>query len=492
MKRPVVLVGKADITANYKTNEKSAARLAADAVLEALENANLPRRVLDDADGVVAVPSLAISAEFSSFVAQFLETSWRTAFSCPNGGSSPVDALNGAARRIGSGGDDFLVLCGGENMNTLQRMQPHVHMAALQILAVSLYSKREIDVEAAMIPTTYAFYGNTHAARNKIGLNTLQRAYADMIAEYSQVAARYPPSKSKELVTPREVLDSGPITTPFTRLMCANPYLEQGAAVLAMSEEKARSLGIGEDRWVYVHGSGYCADHSSVEEERDFSRMWAAKLAILEALAQAGIPLDALEEQVPRLDIYSCFPSVVHNIVDMLGLKFEDCRRFTAAGGLARRGGAGSLYSFSAICAMMDRLVEEGGRGLIYGLGGASSSHGACVLGKEPATVPAGRPDSDDLAEARRAYAAIPRVTADPDPNGEADIATYSVIFANPIKARGHKPYAVCVGRRENRQFIARLEGADPAELAEKDPADIVGRTCKIEPAKKGTVNMVL
>ncbi|MFH1539763.1 MAG: hypothetical protein ABIH66_12475, partial [bacterium] len=69
---------------------------------------------------------------------------------------------------------------------------------------------------------------------------------------------------------------------------------------------------------------------------------------------------------------------------------------------------------------------------------------------------------------------------------------TYSVIHANPIKAKGHKPYAVCVGRRENRQFIARLEGADPAELAEKDPADVVGRTCRIEPAEKGTVKMVL
>lgn len=492
MGRSVVLVGKSDISVDYKTNEKGAARLAADAVLEALENTNLPRRTLDQADGVIAVPSLAISAEFPSFVAQYLETAWRTASSFTNGGSSPIDSINEAARRISAGTADFLVLCGGENLNTLQRVQPHIHMASMQILMASLYSKREIDAEAAVIPASYAFYGAAHAAANNISLDALQRDYAYMIAEFSHRAAEYAPSKSKGIVEPREVVDSEPVATPFTKLMCANPFLDQGAALLVMSEEKARALGISPDRWVYIHGGGYCTDHSAVEEEKDFSRMWAAKLAILEALENAGIAPDAIEDRISLFDIYSCFPSVVHNVVHMLGLKFENCRRFTTAGGLARRGGAGSLYSFSAVCAMMDRITAQGGTGLIYGLGGASSSHGACVLGKEPAAAAGAHPGSGALEQARRDYAEIPRVTIDQAPEGEADIVTYSVIYANPLKSRGHEPYAVCVGRRENRQFVARLQGAEPAELAKKDPADIIGRTCKIEPAKKGTFNMLL
>ena len=491
MKRPVVLVGKADITVDYKTNDRSAAYIAADAIQQALENTGLERDVIHQADGMFTVPSLAVSAEFPSYVAQFLGTAWRTATSCTNGGSSPVDCLNQAAQRIGSGDADFLVLCGGENLNTLQRLQPHIHMASMQVLMATLYTQREMDVEAAVIPATYAFYGMAHAAKNNISLKTIQQTYADIISDFSHTAAQYPPSKSKEPVTAQEIMDSGPAAVPFSKLMCANPYLDQGAAVLVMSEDKARALGIDPSRWVYVHGGGFCTDHSSVEVEKDFSRLWAARLAILEALANAGCPHDAIEDHISYFDLYSCFPSVVYNVVDTMGLEHPDFKRFTTAGGLARRGGAGSLYSFSAICATMDRITEQGGKGLVYGLGGASSSHGACVLGKEP-PAPDTQPDFSALEETRNDYAAIPRVAPDPAPEGEAEIVTYSVVYANPLKARGHEPYAVCVGRRDNRQFIARLTGMDPAELSQKDPGDVIGQTCKIEPAKKGAVNMVL
>ncbi|MFH1538494.1 MAG: hypothetical protein ABIH66_06020, partial [bacterium] len=152
----------------------------------------------------------------------------------------------------------------------------------------------------------------------------------------------------------------------------------------------------------------------------------------------------------------------------------------------------GSLYSLSAICAMYDTILKEGGRGLIYAIGGASSSHGACVLGKEPVAVTAGSPQSDDLAEARKAHVALPRVKVEPNPEGEAEISTYTVIYDNRLKSSKHDPYAVCLGRRDDRQFIANLEGATPQELAEKDPADVIGRTCKIGRGEKGTITMTL
>jgi hypothetical protein len=176
----------------------------------------------------------------------------------------------------------------------------------------------------------------------------------------------------------------------------------------------------------------------------------------------------------------------------MIGLTFRDFERYTAAGGLARRGGAGSLYSMSAVCAMYDRIREQGGRGLIYSLGGASSSHGAVVLGRERATVPPGKPESAELTEARKAHRAIPRVKIDLDPEGEAQVATYTVIYENRLRGAEHDPYAVCVARRGERQFIAALEGIEPEELAEMNPGEIIGRTCRIGRGEKNTVTMKL
>lgn len=492
MERPVVIVSKADITFDYKTNEKKSMELAADAVFQALENAGLSPDALRELDGLATVSPPSVTIEYPITVAQLLNAPCRIILDFKNGGSSPAEALNTSAAYISSGWADFLIVCGGDNIGSFRRTQFNIYVSSVQLLLAALYNQREMDHYIASFAATYAIYGLAHAAKEGIGMADLRRSYAEMISEFSKVAAQYPPSKSKEIVTAEQVLESLPIATPFTLLMCANPRLDQGTALLMMSEDKARSLGISEDRWVYWHGGGGFTDHKSAEDEKDFTEMRAAKIAILMALAQAGIPLAELEERVRHFDIYSCFPAVVQNIVDMLGLGFKDFGRFTQAGGLARRGGAGSLYSLSAYCAMYDRILKDGGKGLIYSLGGASSSHGAVVLGRERVTVPPGRPQSEDLTKAMRELDDLPSITVDSNPEGEAELKTYTVIYENQLKGKGIEPYAVCFGRRDKRQFIANLEGIDPLELAGKDPAEVIGRTCKIGRGEKGTITMTL
>lgn len=492
MGRPVVMVGRADNTPDYKTYDFNSMRLAADAVHDAFRNTGLPEKAVGEADGLVTVPPTSVTVEYPIGVAQLLEHNYRLSLAFVNGGSSPVDALNTTARYISSGWADFLILCGGDNIGAFRRTQFTIYMSAMQLMMASLYNQREMDHDFASFNATYAIYGLANAARKNIPLADLRRSYAEMISAYSRVANKYGPARSKEIVSPEEVLESGEIATPFTKLMCANPRVVGGAAALLMSEEKARAYGIPEDRWVYWYGGGGHTDHKSAEEDKDFSTMWASKLAILEALAQAGIPLAEIEKRIQHFDIYSCFPSVVAGVVDALGMKFDNFERLTQAGGLARRGGAGSLYSLSALCAMYDRITVEGGVGLIYALGGALSSHSACVIGRQPVEVNAAPVQSDDLRETLAAHAAIPRVTVDPDPQGEAEIATYTVVYENPLKSAKFDPYPVCIGRRDNRQFIANLAGVDALELAKANPADIIGRTCEIGRGKKNTITMTM
>jgi len=303
------------------------------------------------------------------------------------------------------------------------------------------------------------------------------------------VAAGYPPARSKKIVSPEEVLASEPFALPFTKLMCANPRLDQGNALMVMSEEKARALGIPEDRWVYFHGGGDFTDHKSTEDEKDYTEMWAARIAILQAFAQAGIPSGDVKDRIQHFDIYSCFPSVVNNIVNILGMEFHDCAGFTVTGGLSRRGGAGAIYSLSGLAAMYDRIVERGGTGLVYGIGGASSSHSACVLGKERKTIAPGMPHSEELEKTYRAHDAIPRAILDPKPSGTGKIVTYTIVYDNPLRGKKIEPYIVCIVKVGGRQSIANLVGIDPNELAGMNPADVVGRTGRVETDNKGIIS---
>ncbi|NED69845.1 acetyl-CoA acetyltransferase, partial [Streptomyces sp. SID10244] len=63
------------------------------------------------------------------------------------------------------------------------------------------------------------------------------------------------------------------------------------------------------------------------------------------ALDVAEIGLD----DVSFVDIYSCFPIAVSNVIDPLGITGDDARGLTLTGGLPFFGGPGNNYSLHAI-----------------------------------------------------------------------------------------------------------------------------------------------
>lgn len=482
--RPVVITGASDITVDYKTSEKDSVELAADAVMHAVESMGHSRSILTDVDGILTIPPSSVTMEYSIGVAQRLGLNTRAHYSSINGGSSPIELLNLAAKLISSGWHDFLVIAAGDNIGSYRRNHFNDFVSSIRLTLKSVFSRREIAHGLNLPSPSYALYSVARAAKEGIDLHDVQRSYAAMIADFSRVASHYPPSRLKGIVTPDEVLQSAPVVLPFTKLMCANPQLDQGNALMVMSRCKARALGIGEERLVYVHGGGDFSDHKSTEDEKDFTVFWGAHLAILQALACAGISLDEVESEIQNFDIYSCFPSVVHIISDILGMSFSNFERFTVTGGLPRRGGAGSIYSMSAIAAMYTRLLG-GGKGFVYGIGGASSAHSAVVLGKEEGLFSPGA-TSDELRRAYREYAQIPRVTLDPAPSGAGEIVSYTVIYDNPARGQDIDPYILCMGRSSEGQFIANLEGIEPGRLAQMSPGEVIGCSCNINTDENG------
>ena len=60
----------------------------------------------------------------------------------------------------------------------------------------------------------------------------------------------------------RRARPTGMIGLPIRSLMNSNNDVDQGAAVLMCSVGKARSLGVPEDRWIFVHAGTDCHEHT--------------------------------------------------------------------------------------------------------------------------------------------------------------------------------------------------------------------------------------
>ena len=207
----------------------------------------------------------------------------------------------------------------------------------------------------------YALFENARRARLGLDRQAYRLAMGELFAPFTEVAAGNAHAMSREVYSAEELATvTGPnrlTSDPFPRRMVARDQANQGAAVLLTSAERARELGVPEDRLVYLHG-GTDAKERTVVERADLSRSPASVLAGKRALAAAG--LDA--GQVELFDFYSCFPIAVFNMLEGLGLEVDDPRPFTVTGGLPFFGGAGNNYSMHAIATMARALAPAARR----------------------------------------------------------------------------------------------------------------------------------
>ena len=77
------------------------------------------------------------------------------------------------------------------------------------------------------------------------------------------------------------------------RLMNSHAFIDQAAAFIMTSVKTARSLGIPEANWVFLHGCADGHDHWYVSERIDFHSSPAIRRGIRLALDMAGRRLDA-------------------------------------------------------------------------------------------------------------------------------------------------------------------------------------------------------
>lgn len=208
----------------------------------------------------------------------------------------------------------------------------------------------------------------------------------ELWAQFSVVAAGNPHAWSRDALSAEQIWRPGPgnrmISWPYTKLMNSNNMVDQGAALVLTSAEKAEYLQIPRDRWVFPYAGTDSHDTYAIGERAEFHRSPAIRIAGGRVLQLAGVGLDDID----LIDVYSCFPSAVQVAAGELGLPVGDeDRPLTVTGGLTFAGGPWNNYVTHSIATMAEQLVANPGRrGLITANGGYLTKHSFGVYGTEP------------------------------------------------------------------------------------------------------------
>lgn len=310
------------------------------------------------------------------------------------GGNAPQWLVNRTADDLATGRVRAALLAGAEAMHTLR-----------------LAAKRGVSLEWTRGSTRAATIGDTrqgsHPDEWKHGVQMPAQIYplfelalraalgedpaahhariAALSASFARVAAAHPCAWFRDAKSAQEIATvtarNRMVAYPYPKFMNAILDVDQAAAVVLTTAGEARTLGIPESRWVYLHGGGDAHDLWYVRDRVDYHSSLGMAAAFDEALSQAAIAPSALGP----VDLYSCFPVAPQFAARILGLPIDGSRPLTVTGGLPYFGGAGNGYVMHAIATMVERLrAAPDDYGLVSGLGWYMTKHAVGVYAARP------------------------------------------------------------------------------------------------------------
>ncbi|SHN46664.1 acetyl-CoA acetyltransferase [Cryptosporangium aurantiacum] len=329
------------------------------------------------------------------------------------GGNSPQALVNRAAADIAAGRADAVLIGGAEAWRTRTKLRARGErpawtvqdetVPAADVALPDVPMKTEGQVGIGLDRPAYVYPLFEQAIRVAAGRPVAehQASIAALWARFSDVAATNPHAWLPRSHSPEEILASRMVSWPYPKLLNANNAVDQAAAVLLCSVERATRLGIASDRWIFVHAGAEAHDRYDVAERYELHRSPAIRHAGAQLFAHTGSGPD----DVALVDVYSCFPSAVQVAVRELGL--DPDRPLTVTGGLTFAGGPWNNYSTHAIAALATALREQGGSGLLTANGGYLTKHALGLYGTRPAAKPFARIDAQPAVDAERIRRAL-------------------------------------------------------------------------------------
>jgi acetyl-CoA C-acetyltransferase len=398
----------------------------------------------------------------------------------PAGGNSPQDLLHTVVERIRAGETRIALIAGcealasrawarksGQTLDWPAAPEGHDPMRGQKPFSSDLETRHGLWLPIH----TFPLYEN--ALRASAG-----RSFADQIdlaagllSKNSRVAAQNPYAWFPTAYAPEEIAEVTPdnrlICYPYTKRMNAIIEVDQGAAILVMSESEAAARGLI-DRAVHILGGAGGEDPWFVSERPDYTASAGLGAAARTALEFAGLD----SNKVGAFDFYSCFPSAIELALDVFGLSPDDPRPFSLTGGLAYAGGPGNAYTLHSLSAAWQRLSGEGEEtAIVTGVGMANTKHTVTVLSTDPARI-AGA-SGEAVKRAAQPAAAIPEITDEGE--GPCRIETYTIEFE---RAGAPAKCILVLRMQDGRRTLANGgdEAALGAALMDREPIGRAGR----------------
>ncbi|MCF6248391.1 MAG: hypothetical protein L3J69_13680, partial [Desulfobacula sp.] len=285
MERNVVVAGWGQVVQPKKINIKAQdpMGLMVRAAVQASET-TISRNVLKELDGVMVVRTL--SRHYLSPAKQLasnIGASPQLATVSGIGGNSPQTLINLAAGLIARNQLDSILIAGAECYVQRDNAKNRVDSALFRgipddysgddlIGATPLEKVHGIEHPMQGFPLfETALWG-----MSSLELNVYLNKIGDLWASFSKTASSNPYAWSKIIRTSEQIItpgpDNRPVAFPYTKYMNSFVTVDQGAAIILMSEEKAKQTAEKNRQAVYFLGSGDASDSQRVMVEKSDCR----------------------------------------------------------------------------------------------------------------------------------------------------------------------------------------------------------------------------
>jgi acetyl-CoA C-acetyltransferase len=378
----------------------------------------------------------------SRLAAQALGIEPRHTVVSTTGGNSPQMLLNELAARIQRGECDVALVGGAETIHTRwrARREPRTDIgwpvddgpACRDVIGIEEPGTDQWEMAHQLVAPTNVYPLFETALRAEAGRTVAehQQAVGALWSRFAEVSAGNPHAWSRQAFTADEIATASPdnrmVVFPYTKRMCANIDVDQGAAVLLCSYEAARAAGVADDRLVFLHAGADAHDHWWVSTRASLARSVAIGVIVRAALDACGLGID----DIARFDLYSCFPSAVQMAMQSIGIAGPlggDARPLTVTGGLGFAGGPVNNYPTHAVAAMAEQLrADPGSVGLTTALGWYVTKHSVGVWSTRPPERGYARVD---VSSTQSAVDAQPARVAAGAYSGSVDVEATAVVM---------------------------------------------------------------
>lgn len=410
------------------------------------------------------------------------------------GGNLPQYLLNDLGAEIAAGRLDVALIFGVENVHSRKKAVADAIAELDQPLPAGEpaplvgddrpgWSDDEAAHQAALPNVVYPLFESALRAEAGRDLEEHRRVVSDLWARFAAVSGLRAAAWSQKAWSAEEIRTPSPanrmVCYPYTKLMNANIFTDQAAAILLCSTEAARAAGVPDDRLVYLHAGADGGDRQFFTERWSLAGSPALRATAGDALAAAGLGVD----DIARFDIYSCFPSAVEMAMKELGLGGPaggDDRPLTVTGGLSFFGGPGNNYVTHSVAAMVDACrADPGSLGMVTGLGYFLTKHSAGIYSARPPEQ--GYVRADPSATKAKIEATPARVPAGAYA-GPATVETSTILYN-----REGEPAVGVLATLTPDGHRALANSTDPSVLSSMVTEEWAGRT--VELITDGTVN---